>query len=459
MKSNRLGCFTPIAIISALITLAAIAGIVYARGNGMFSPGPLNAEAGRTVGGFSSHAETGGECGLCHTAPWDERTMADRCKDCHEDLASDMAKIAKAHGEMNHDNPELSCMHCHPEHLGAAAPLTLESARAEFPHDVTEYSLNGHALTEAQAPFVCEDCHEQELTSFETAACVDCHRGLDAAFTESHLAWGTDCLNCHDGVDTYNKHFDHGKAPFTLEGAHVDVDCYSCHAAAKALADLKSAPRNCMGCHQTDEPHELRFGADCLTCHTMAAWTPSTFDHNASAFLLDGAHVDVDCETCHETAPSTEIVRACADCHLEDDAHEGMFTLACGACHKTTAWDDSPFSHNNSKFPLTGGHAGVECSRCHKDMVFEGTTTSCVGCHGYPGWHGPAFGANCLECHTVNNWRARYTGGHPWYQHPKEDDFNGMGGCRSCHPASVYETDCDTCHREHEGGEGGGEED
>ena len=46
MKSNRLGCFTPIAIFSALITLGVIAGIAYARGNGMFSPGPLNAEAG-----------------------------------------------------------------------------------------------------------------------------------------------------------------------------------------------------------------------------------------------------------------------------------------------------------------------------------------------------------------------------------------------------------------------------
>lgn len=37
----------------------------------MFSPGSLNAQAGTTLGGVSSHAEIGGECGLCHTAPWD----------------------------------------------------------------------------------------------------------------------------------------------------------------------------------------------------------------------------------------------------------------------------------------------------------------------------------------------------------------------------------------------------
>jgi hypothetical protein len=451
MKSNRLGCFSPSAIITALLTLAMIVGIASARGNGMFSPGALNAEQGIEIGGVSSHAATLGSCEACHVAPWSSERMADRCANCHTEMASDMTKIAKAHGEMNHDNPNLGCMHCHPEHRGLSAPLTLASARAEFPHDVMDYSLAGHKLTAANQPFICEDCHAENLTRFDSAACVDCHRGLDAQFTDTHLtAWGKDCLACHDGVDTYNRHFDHGKVPFALTGAHVNVDCYTCHAAARSLSDLQSAPRDCLSCHREDEPHEGRFGADCLACHTVDAWTPSTFDHDQSAFKLDGKHVDVDCEECHQTAPQTGMVRACADCHEKDDAHAGRFTLACGACHKTTGWDDSPFDHNQSNFPLTGGHIGVECAACHKDGQFAGTPTSCFTCHGYPGWHGAAFGANCLDCHTVNTWyRARYTGGHPWYQHPKEDDFGGMGNCRGCHPASVYETDCDTCHSKH----------
>src|SRR3989304_1490212 len=102
MRTNRLGCFLPIAVITALLTLAAIAGTVYARGNRMFSSGALNSESDSTVGGFSSHAEIGGECGLCHVAPWSAEGMADRCVECHTALAPDMSKIAKAHGEMNH---------------------------------------------------------------------------------------------------------------------------------------------------------------------------------------------------------------------------------------------------------------------------------------------------------------------------------------------------------------------
>lgn len=448
MQNNRLGCFSLSAIITTLLTLAIIVGIMLARGNGMFSPGALNAIEGRNIGGFSSHAATLGDCELCHVAPWSSERIADRCENCHTDVVSEMSKIAKAHGAMLHDDPNLACAHCHPEHQGSSAPLTLKQARVDFPHDVMEYSLSGHELTAANQPFVCEDCHAENLTGFESSTCIECHRELDLAFTQAHvLSWGEDCLACHDGVDTYNKHFDHGKVPFALMGAHVDVDCYTCHTDARSLLDLQSAPRDCFSCHREDEPHEGRFGADCAECHSMDAWIPATFDHDLTAFKLDGKHVEVLCEDCHKTDASLADAMECADCHAEDDKHNGQFTLLCGACHKTTGWADSPFDHNKSNFPLTGGHLGVDCELCHKDDQFEGTPTSCFTCHGYPGWHGAAFGANCLDCHTVNTWyRARYSGGHPWYQHPKEDDFGGMGNCRGCHPASVYEADCDTCH-------------
>jgi hypothetical protein len=252
-------------------------------------------------------------------------------------------------------------------------------------------------------------------------------------------------------VDTYNKHFDHGKVPFALTGAHVEVDCYSCHTDARALLDLQSAPRDCDSCHREDEPHEGRFGADCAECHSMDAWIPATFDHNLTAFKLDGKHIEVSCEDCHEVTPQMGAVRQCADCHAQDDKHKGQFSLQCGVCHKTTGWDDAPFDHNLSDFPLLGGHLGVVCESCHKDGQFVGTPTSCFTCHGYPGWHGSAFGANCLDCHTVNTWYRVKFGNHPWFQHPREDDFGGMNNCRGCHPVSVYETDCDSCHSKNGG--------
>ena len=46
MRSNRLGCFTFSGILSLVITIFAIAGVAYARGGLMYSPGPLNAQSG-----------------------------------------------------------------------------------------------------------------------------------------------------------------------------------------------------------------------------------------------------------------------------------------------------------------------------------------------------------------------------------------------------------------------------
>lgn len=445
MQNTRMGCLTLSSLITGAVVLTVIAGTILVSGNGMFSPGALNAVAGKTLGGVTSHAETGGDCGACHVAPWSPERMADRCQDCHADIATDMSKIARAHGEMLHNDSNLRCTHCHLEHRGADAPLTLEVATADFPHAVVGYSLKGHALTAEKKPFVCKDCHPRELVNFDPLLCTNCHVKLDQAFTQAHVqAWGQDCLACHDGMDTYTKHFDHGRVPFELTGAHVDVDCYSCHSQARTLLDLKSAPRDCEGCHATDEPHEGRFGTDCAECHTMQAWKPSIFDHDLTGFKLDGSHTEAACEDCHTTNPA-ELSMECVACHAQDDPHAGTFGRQCGACHKTTAWNDSPFDHNKSNFPLTGKHIGLDCEKCHKDNQFTGTTATCVGCHGYPSWHGSVFGANCLDCHTTNTWYNARLGSHPWFSHPHEGGMS-MQNCRACHPVSVFESDCSSCH-------------
>ena len=445
-QSNRLGCFSFSAIVTALITLSAIVGTTLARGNGMFSAGALNAQTGAALGGFSSHAEIGGDCGLCHTAPWDSATLADRCADCHASVRTELADPASLHGAIMTRTPDEKCTDCHTEHKGESNPLTRVEQGMPFPHETLGYSLNGHRLTVTREPFDCSHCHQQDLSNFESATCVDCHRNLDLAFTQAHvLSWGNDCLACHDGVDTYNRHFDHGEVPFTLIGAHVEVDCYTCHTDARSLVDLQSTPRDCVSCHRADEPHEGRFGSDCAKCHTMDAWTPALFDHNLAAFKLEGKHVNVACEECHTSDSQSDTPMECVACHANDDEHAGTFGTECDLCHKPTGWDDDPFDHNKSKFPLIGGHLGVTCESCHKDGKFTDTPISCVACHGYPGWHGSAFGANCLDCHSVNTWYRVTQGiGHPWWRHPEGEV--GMGSCRSCHPVSVYDSDCSSCH-------------
>ena len=42
-------------------------------------------------------------------------------------------------------------------------------------------------------------------------------------------------------------------------------------------------------------------GGDCAGCHEPVRWKPSNFDHNRSAYPLDGAHRSVKCELCHKS--------------------------------------------------------------------------------------------------------------------------------------------------------------
>ena len=71
----------------------------------MYNPGPLSAQGDQTLGGVTSHAEIGGDCKACHTAPWESATMADRCAVCHTNIAVQMRDVATMHGTLMHNNP------------------------------------------------------------------------------------------------------------------------------------------------------------------------------------------------------------------------------------------------------------------------------------------------------------------------------------------------------------------
>jgi hypothetical protein len=71
--------------------------------------------------------------------------------------------------------------------------------------------------------------------------------------------------------------------------------------------------------------------------------------------------------------------RKCAECH-EDPHHDrpgipakAMLlddTADCARCHASTKWSDArvtPAKHAEFGFPLRGGHAKAECTKCHGD--------------------------------------------------------------------------------------------
>jgi hypothetical protein len=404
MRSNRLGCLTGTGMLAALVTALAIAGYAYARGGLMYNPGPLNSQRGEMLGGVTSHAEAGGKCEACHTAPWESATMADRCTACHTNIAGQMRDVASIHGTLMHNNPNLGCRHCHPEHRGAEAQLT-RMEDATFPHEALGFSLNGHQLTAARAPFTCDDCHHGDVATFALDSCDSCHRQMDLGFMTAHtVSFGSACLDCHDGVDRFDENFDHNIFSFKVTGKHVGVACVQCHVNARGFDDFEVTSQDCYSCHHMDDPHQGRFGAGCSRCHTEDGWSPAKFDHNLSSFPLTGTHMDVACEECHVNGQFEGLSTACVDCHAEPAYHAGQFGTDCAVCHSTVAWIPAEFNGQHT-FPLNHGD-GASCATCHP-VSFAAYT--CYGCHEHSEVEvrsehleeGIGSFDNCMECHPT----------------------------------------------------------
>ena len=404
MQRNRLGCLSSTGIVAALVTALVIAGYASARGGLMYNPGPLSAPGDQTLGGVTSHAATGGECKACHTAPWERETMADRCLVCHTEIAVQMNDSATVHGVLFQNDPGLACRHCHPEHRGPDAPLTAMED-VPFPHEVAGFSLNAHQRTVVQEPFRCDDCHQGDITAFAPQTCDTCHRQTDPAFMTAHtLSFSSACLDCHDGVDRFDETFDHSMFSFQLNGGHDSLACVQCHVNARNLVDFATTSQDCYSCHHADDPHEGRFGTDCVACHTTDGWTPAAFDHNLSNFPLTGAHVNVTCESCHTTGQFQGLSTACVACHAEPESHAGQFGTECAACHNTTAWTPAEFNGQHT-FPLNHGD-GATCATCHPSSF---TSYTCYGCHEHNEGdirekhleEGIGNFENCMECHPT----------------------------------------------------------
>lgn len=284
----------------------------------------------------------------------------------------------------------------------------------------------------------------KNVARFDPATCVSCHRNLDPKFLDSHVAtYGSECLSCHDGVDTYGRAFDHGRVTSPLVGKHAQLTCDKCHQGARSIADLKNTPQSCYSCHAKDDAHGGQFGQDCAKCHTPNSWRDVTIDHSLTAFPLVGKHTTVECTSCHTNNVFKGTPKDCYSCHAKDDSHNGQFGQNCAQCHTPTGWNNITFDHAKSAFPLTGAHETVACTKCHINGVFKGTPTQCVACHSEPAYHKGLFGTGRASCHNTSGWRpAQFNGAHSF-------PFNHGGSantCQTCHPGSLATYTCYTCH-------------
>lgn len=248
-----------------------------------------------------------------------------KCTDCHKD--QHQAQFAGA--------PYFNaCEKCHT--LNGYKPSTFTLAR----HKDSRFQLTGgHIATP------CNDCHKSKnplepkavVYRFPDQSCTACHEDPHRGQFKQRMLkvsskGASGCEVCHSTKSWSDlTRFDHDSTKFRLVGTHRAVACIDCHKPANLGvklrdADFTAAPKLCEECHA--DVHGGQFAkanvTRCAECHNSTKWRPSLFDHEKTAFSLQGAHKNVRCSACHTNIRLVEDKRIlfykptptrCIDCH------------------------------------------------------------------------------------------------------------------------------------------------
>src|SRR5579862_1633042 len=291
------------------------------------------------------------------------------------DQASPRSATRSPHGTLN-----MPCENCHT--LTSWKPVR---ARLEFDHNKTRYPLRG-----LHQDVSCTECHVSLVFTNVGTKCADCHADIHKG------QLGQKCEQCHTvngwqaSVQSNMSHLNR----FPLVGAHASLSCDDCHQGA-AVSQFQGLSTECVACHSnvlsTAQPdhHALQFPSTCQTCHTMDSWLGASFDHlKYTGFALTGMHATLECAACHVNGNYQLTITNCAGCHLKDynattnpNHIQAKFSQHCASCHNTANWTSVTFNHNITGFPLTGGHAGLQCTQCHLNNNYNLTSGDCATCH------------------------------------------------------------------------------
>ncbi len=409
---------------------------------------------------------------------------------------ADCAQCHSGYSNLNFNPVGVSCIDCHrpdfnntssPNHLAAGFSTecqdchnisSLTWATINVNHDFFPL-IGGHKIDN------CFACHSQSTFKGLSPDCYSCHRkDYESAKNPDHAVakFPLDCQQCHNINSFIPAAFDHNSTGFPLIGAHKTVSCSGCH-----QNGFQATPTDCYTCHKQDyestkDPNHVtgNFSKECSQCHNTNSWSDATIDHNQTAFPLTGAHKNVNCSSCHTNGFSNTPVQ-CYPCHtsnyttaVPNHIAAGIST-ECQTCHNTNAWNPSDFKHISTGFELTGQHAALECSACHKGST-SGLNVNCVSCHqadynNAPNHQAQKYPANCEMCHTTSAWipsnfnhqttNFPLTGAHTNVQ-CSSCHTNGFTGtsttCISCHQNDYnnttdpnhqqagFSTECQTCH-------------
>ena len=366
----------------------------------LFSPGELaNPHA---------HLEGLSNCLQCHKIG--EKLANDKCLTCHNNIKT---RINNRTGYHSYTQKH-ACSECHSDHLGRQYKMIQwDGPRQRFNHELT-----GYGLRDAHKKVACENCHDKRLLQDHSVRkllakhphkktflgtsrlCSQCH------FDEHRKQESSSCENCHDESNFKDaKGFNHQTdSDYPLTGKHRKVACKDCHNTLKdvetsptaypapvdmSFLKLKEIPHgSCLNCHK--DPHHNSFGKRCTDCHDTSDWLNikesrrMSLFHDNTRYPLRGAHVGVACKACHGPSPGQKPVyknmafERCSDCHI--DAHIGQFLTNstntqpadCDSCHTIDAFFPTtyePIRHQDSRYPLKGGHQTIACNQCHQQSI------------------------------------------------------------------------------------------
>ncbi len=370
-----------------------------------------------------------------------------------------------------HGGLALECATCHQPESWTAIRID-----DRFDHGATRFPLGG-----AHRAAPCRACHESLDFAQAPSACAGCH-------TDEHRGeLGPDCARCHGDrsfADRVGLATAHQLTRFSLTGAHLAVDCVSCHQPrAQGQPQYVGTPTECVSCHRTEyagapDHAAAPYPTTCEECHRTVSWTAAGVTaHPTTPIALTGVHSGnlLACTECHVTTPYAGVARTCDGCHQDDylatteppHAASG-FGTDCASCHPLAAgWAGATFDHPTTPIALSGVHgpALVNCAECHTAMPYSSVPRTCDGCHqdDYlattdPNHAAAAFASSCTDCHAlVAGWTgARFLahdGGVSIFLVYSGKHLGRWDACSDCHTlgqpyASTAALRCLDCHAE-----------
>jgi hypothetical protein len=387
------------------------------------------------------------------------------CKNCHSSLIFGEARqeCIGCHTDIHQATAGNDCDRCH--NTKSWLVTNISEIHEEF----------GFPLAGVHSIVNCDECHNSETNLLFNPIgneCINCHQKDFLGTTEpNHVTAGfsTNCTECHDlfGFGWNSGGFNHDF--FLLTQGHKIQACDECH----ITSSFSDASPECYSCHQEDfnqtinpNHNSLDFDIECNSCHTTnPGWSPASFDIHNEFYQLNGAHALIanECDLCHNS-DYTNTPNTCLGCHINDynsttdpnHTSEG-FPTECDLCHTESSWEPADFDHDDTDFPLFGGHIGVDCKTCHVSG-YTGTSTECSSCHisDYnsttdPNHASEGFPTQCGLCHTESSWEpstfdhdAQYF---PIYGGKHRGEWSS---CADCHQNSSNYGDfsCFACHRQ-----------